>query len=658
MASTSDIFKAKFLQRQAAFLAKYNRLFGKVADDVAALKNNPQARFVKAFDFNKAKPIQVGLGNLIVDFRAKSFDLIRDAQMASAGVSFLKNNALTGKYIDTIGKLGKDFEATGIIPNINSVMGFVARERPAETLSDAVWQIGDQLRAEMEIQLGIGIMNGDSPAVISRRIRKYLNNPTALFRKVRGKDGKLVPGIKEKMYHPGRGVYKSAYKNAMRLTRTETTQAYLLADHYRWLNTPYVLGVKIFLSGAHPDYPFPEICEVLAGNYPKWFIWVGWHPHCLCNAVPIMIPRDDFRAMLRGEKPMGGQMIDQMPEQFTKWVEFNRARIERAKSPPYFILDNYKDGQIANGLIRPGIPKAVIPSPAPKVAMSMADITKQKMNEATTVQEVNSAAETLLGVDHFTHKVTNLDILKTTYNRLYELMNEFKVLRISSIGDEKRKNVWASANWGSFNMAAKYFNDPKGFAESLVRSVKTKFHPIGCNTIRSVIDHEFGHILTTYPLFASKFSPGTLAAIKPEAVAFPGEIRLLERKYKLELTGIVKKINKVIARETPIIDEGWDGEYEYSALKPSTKLAWYRKQWLKHGNNLLANEVNGSILSATAKSEILELIRQFEATKLSVYSMENIDEFIAEGFTSAINNPGGNVYATEIMRLIKKMQGI
>lgn len=224
----------------------------------------------------------------MVDFRAKSFDLIRSAQMASAGVNFLKNNALTKTYIETIGKLGKDFEQAGFIPNINAIMGFVVRERPAENLSDAVWQIGDQLRAEMEIQLGLGIMNGDSPAVISRRIRKYLNNPTALFHKVRDKDGRLVPGIKERMYHPGRGVYKSAYKNAMRLTRTETTQAYLLADHYRWLNEPFVIGVKIFLSGNHPDYPFVEICEVLAGDYPKWFIWVGWHPHCLCNGKSVV----------------------------------------------------------------------------------------------------------------------------------------------------------------------------------------------------------------------------------------------------------------------------------------------------------------------------------------------------------------------------------
>lgn len=597
------------------------------------------------------------MGNLIVDFRAKSFDLIRDAQMASAGVSFLKNNAITKNYIETIGKLGKDFEKEGFIPNINAVMGFVSRERPADKLSDAVWQVGDQLRAEMEIQLGLGIMNGDSPDVISRRIRKYLNNPNALFRKVRDKDGRLVPGIKERMYHPGRGVYKSAYKNAMRLTRTETTQAYLLADHYRWLNEPFVIGVKISLSGNHPDYSFPEICEVLAGNYPKWFIWVGWHPHCLCNAVPIMIPRDDFRAMLRGEKPMSAQMIDQMPEQFTKWVDFNRTRIEKAKSPPYFILDNYKDGQVAKGLIRPEIPKSVIPPPKPKVAQTFGEIAVQKMNEATSVQECNDAARILFGVDQFNHKVTHLETLKFTYNRLYDLMTQFKVKwNISTIGNETR-NAFASASTGSFNMNAKYFNDPVYMVKRLTESVKNKFHPVGADTIKSVVDHEFAHILTVSTLLAYKvgrYFPQNLAPLVRE---FGEPIYALHKKYRSKLNGINLKIQNLIKKDAKKLNEGWNlVDNEDNALLPSRKLIWYWKTKVKSGWDLgFINTLNSVNISPEIESQIMELVREYNNTLISRYgSTPDIDEFVAEGFASALNNPGGNEYATEILKLINK----
>lgn len=600
------------------------------------------------------------MGNLMVDFKAKSFNLIRDAQMASAGVSFLKNNEITGKYIETIGKLGKDFQKEGYIPNINSIMAFVARERPSDNLSSAVWQIGDQLRAEMEIQLGLGIMNGDSPATISRRIRKYLNNPTALFRKIKDKDGRLVPGIKERMYHPGRGVYKSAYKNAMRLTRTETTQAYLLADHFRWLNEPFVIGVRISLSGAHPAYPFPEICEVLAGDYPKWFIWVGWHPHCLCNAVPIMIPRDDFRAMLRGEKPMSAQMIDVMPEKFTKWVEYNRGRIEKAKSPPYFILDNYKNGQVASGLIRPGIPAPVIPPPAPKVAQTFEQIAQQALNNATTVQECNDAARIMLGAEVFEHKITNVQILKEAYTRLSQLRDQFKwgsgtPVKIRYIGNETRKNIWASANAQTFNMSKQYWNDPVAFAKSVAESVETAFHGVGCTTIKSVIDHEFGHVLTATPIWITK--PQYIGGAAESMKEFGSAIRSLSRSYHLSLNGIQKNINKIIASEKAVIDAGWEG-HEISALMPSKKLKYSLDQYkVTYGMpNYFEVDIEQSALSATAKAKIKELCRQFDATRISRYTNKNLDEFAAEGFTSAINNPGGNVYATKIMELIKDMQ--
>ena len=41
----------------------------------------------------------------------------------------------------------------------------------------------------------------------------------------------------------------------------------------------------------------------------------------------------------------------------------------------------------------------------------------------------------------------------------------------------------------------KYGSDLPLFKQGLVRSLNTKFHPIGCDTVKSVFDHEFGHQL-------------------------------------------------------------------------------------------------------------------------------------------------------------------
>lgn len=42
--------------------------------------------------------------------------------------------------------------------------------------------------------------------------------------------------------------------------------------------------------------------------------------------------------------------VRDMPEQFKEWIEENRDRIENAKSMPYFIKNNYVDGDVNKGL--------------------------------------------------------------------------------------------------------------------------------------------------------------------------------------------------------------------------------------------------------------------------------------------------------------------
>ena len=39
-----------------------------------------------------------------------------------------------------------------------------------------------------------------------------------------------------------------------------------------------------------------------------------------------------------------------MPEQFTKWIEDNKGRITSGSNIPYFIRDNFVNGNLADGL--------------------------------------------------------------------------------------------------------------------------------------------------------------------------------------------------------------------------------------------------------------------------------------------------------------------
>lgn len=60
----------------------------------------------------------------------------------------------------------------------------------------------------------------------------------------------------------------------------------------------------------------------------------------------------------------------------------------------------------------------------------------------------------------------------------------------------KTDNVMAYAtSYEEVYLNNRYFVDSKSFKEVLRYNVKTGYHPIGCDTIKSVVDHEMAHIL-------------------------------------------------------------------------------------------------------------------------------------------------------------------
>ncbi|EJW89679.1 hypothetical protein EVA_22214, partial [gut metagenome] len=72
-------------------------------------------------------------------------------------------------------------------------------------------------------------------------------------------------------FHPGRGVYRSSYMNARRLAATETNIAYRTADHLRWQDFDFVVGIRIVLSNNHTclgsdgkPHKFTDICDELS----------------------------------------------------------------------------------------------------------------------------------------------------------------------------------------------------------------------------------------------------------------------------------------------------------------------------------------------------------------------------------------------------------
>ncbi|MDR2139829.1 MAG: hypothetical protein LBP50_09815, partial [Tannerella sp.] len=156
-------------------------------------------------------------------------------------------------------------------------------------LSGRVWNLTGNFRNEIQQLIDGGIRDGLSADSLSRRVQKYLNEPDRLFRRVRDADGKLTLSKAAEGYHPGRGVYRSSYKNAMRLARTEINMAYHEQAHERWRQLDFIAGFRVVLSNAHPVY---DICDELQGEYPKDFKFTGWHPQCMCHTIALIKGED------------------------------------------------------------------------------------------------------------------------------------------------------------------------------------------------------------------------------------------------------------------------------------------------------------------------------------------------------------------------------
>ena len=253
---------------------------------------------------------------------------------------------------------------------------FIERKRNGLSLSDSVWDFTKRFKSEIEMGLDLGIRSGKSADQMSRSLRDYLQNTNKLFRRYKDEHGILQLSKAAKAFHPGQGVYRSSYMNARRLAATETNIAYRTADHLRWKEMDFVVGIEIHLSNNHTckgrdgkPHDFHDICDELQGKYPKDFKFTGWHPHCRCFVTSILKTPDE----LKSGKPSKNE-VKELPSKFKEWYENNKERIDNAKSLPYFIKDNFKDGEFIGQQSTAEPPTIVVEKTVPKTTLEKAKL--------------------------------------------------------------------------------------------------------------------------------------------------------------------------------------------------------------------------------------------------------------------------------------------
>lgn len=222
-------------------------------------------------------------------------------------------------------------------------------------LSDRVWNITQQTKSQLEFYLDSGVVAGRNANGISSDIRQILQNPQKRFRRIRNEKGELVLSQPMKNYHPGQGVYRSAYKNALRTSATTTNIAYRSADYERWSKQDFILGIEIHRSANNRG--LCKICDAMVGKYPKTFKFTGFHPFCICFATPITMEPEDFADFLLNETVPQGQTITDIPQAAKDFVSENKDGLQSA----FWYKDNFtNDGRLQRKIVSQPITNEVI----------------------------------------------------------------------------------------------------------------------------------------------------------------------------------------------------------------------------------------------------------------------------------------------------------
>lgn len=400
----------------------------------------------KEFHFEDFPALKKEMEALMQDLGSSLQANIEDGDQESWTLSNTKNDAM----VDSI--IGKKYLPKKVVqawkhPHLEALNAFIARKEAGMNLSRRVWNLTQQFKSEMELALELGMGEGKSAAALSRDIRKYLVEPNKLFRRVRDKSGALRLSKAAAAYHPGQGVYRSSYKNALRMTTTENNIAYRTADHNRWQVLPFVIGIEIHISNNHPT---EDICDLFDGKrFPKDFKFTGWHPWCRCYAVSVLASQEEMdaytTALMNGEDVSNWKFtgqVEKMPKEFNKWMKDNQARIENATSMPYFIKDNFKDGDPAKGLRWEGVEKsnkkndAIVATPKSKPTDEWKGISK---NDRELLELVQTEGWTEQNQDHYR------DLLDKAYNAEMKKAN-LKPTRLRTKAEEDA--VDSFRQWG------------------------------------------------------------------------------------------------------------------------------------------------------------------------------------------------------------------
>ena len=347
--------KEQLIQMFGIYTKRLEKLYDKFYSSLASLGYTDEVLMSDAlFNFDGMPEMTAEVNNIFEDFVQKQMLTYQAGITDGIGLAFLHDNTtLQGASVLSdvaVNQVRETAVQTFLRTRLHVPKGL--------NLSQLVWNYASQAKSEFEVAMSDviadGLKTGTSAEELGRKVRSYLKNPDMMYRRYHEKvvmsdgtkkdvaiwrrrvideDGK-VRFVKEPLEAVGRGHYRSARKNAYRLMRSEINMAYHNANHDRWLQEPFVIGQHIWPSDQHPE---EDVCDLLKGDYPKDFLFIGWHPACMDTCTPITLKGDErkeyYRRLAAGEDMsnyVSPNAIKDVPQGYKDYVLEHADEIIRA----------------------------------------------------------------------------------------------------------------------------------------------------------------------------------------------------------------------------------------------------------------------------------------------------------------------------------------
>lgn len=305
------------------------------------------------FNFDNFPQLKARLNDIFNDYYQNSLLCYKSSITDGVALAYNHDEMVIGGYsvlTDKAIRIARDTAAATFISNR-------LKTKNGLNLAQIVWNYCQQTKSEFEMAMSNtiadGIKQGSSAEEIGKSIRRYLNDPDMMYRRYHTikvqKNGKkkdvvtwrrrrIIDGkvrfVEEPLEKVGMGVYRSARKNALRVARTEINAAYHKARNERWQNEPFVIGQYIHVS---PQHNIDDICNDLEGRYPKDYVWISWHPQCICTSDPITIQGEEkkefYKRLMAGEDMsnyVSPFAVLTMPEKYNQYIKDNSEAIVKA----------------------------------------------------------------------------------------------------------------------------------------------------------------------------------------------------------------------------------------------------------------------------------------------------------------------------------------